>query len=83
VLFCLGDVLNPEFLPENFQDAPVKGARFIIPPMLAMGEIEREAIVQTLQRTSGNVKKSAQILQFPRPTFYRKLKKFGIKVDRH
>jgi DNA-binding NtrC family response regulator len=83
VLFCLGDVLNPEFLPENFQDAPVKSARFIIPPMLAMGEIEREAIVQTLQRTSGNVKKSAQILQFPRPTFYRKLKKFGIKVDRH
>jgi DNA-binding NtrC family response regulator len=82
VLFCLGDVLNPESLPENFQDAPVSGAKFIIPPMLAMGEIEREAIVQTLQRTSGNVKRSAQILQFPRPTFYRKLKKFGIKVDR-
>ena len=40
------------------------------------------AIVQTLERTSGNVKKSAQILHFPRPTFYRKLKKFGIKVER-
>ena len=47
-----------------------------------MEEIEREAIVQTLERTSGNVKKSAQILHFPRPTFYRKLKKFGIKVER-
>jgi transcriptional regulator of acetoin/glycerol metabolism len=47
-----------------------------------MEEIEREAIMQTLERTSGNVKKSAELLRFPRPTFYRKLKKFGIKVDR-
>jgi transcriptional regulator of acetoin/glycerol metabolism len=47
-----------------------------------MEEIEREAIMQTLERTSGNIRKSAQILHFPRPTFYRKLKKFGIKVER-
>jgi two-component system response regulator HydG len=82
VLFCPGDVLMPGCLPEDFQSAQANGARFIIPPMLAMDEIEREAIVQTLERTSGNVKKSAQILHFPRPTFYRKLKKFGIKVER-
>ena len=44
--------------------------------------LEREAILQTLARTSGNVKLSAQILHYPRPTFYRKLKKFGIKVER-
>jgi transcriptional regulator of acetoin/glycerol metabolism len=54
----------------------------VIPPLLPMEEIEREAIMQTLERTSGNVKKSAQILRFPRPTFYRKLKKLGIKVER-
>jgi transcriptional regulator of acetoin/glycerol metabolism len=47
-----------------------------------MAEIEREAIVQTLERTSGNIKESAQILRFARPTFYRKLKKFGIKIER-
>jgi len=82
VLFCPGDVLMPGCLPEDFQSAQTNGARFIIPPLLAMDEIEREAIVQTLERTSGNVKKSAQILHFPRPTFYRKLKKFGIKVER-
>jgi len=82
VLFCPGEVLMPGCLPEDFQSAQTNGARFIIPPLLAMDEIEREAIVQTLERTSGNVKKSAQILHFPRPTFYRKLKKFGIKVER-
>jgi transcriptional regulator of acetoin/glycerol metabolism len=48
-----------------------------------MEEIEREAILQTLERTSGNVRRSAQILRFPRPTFYRKLKKLGIKVERN
>ena len=83
VLFCPGDVLMPGCLPEDFQNAQAAGARFVIPPLLAMDEIEREAIVQTLERTSGNVKKSAQILHFPRPTFYRKLKKFGIKVERN
>jgi DNA-binding NtrC family response regulator len=82
VLFCQGDILRPSSLPEDFQNAQTQGARFVVPPLLAMDEIEREAIVQTLERTSGNVKKSAQILHFPRPTFYRKLKKFGIKVER-
>jgi transcriptional regulator of acetoin/glycerol metabolism len=47
-----------------------------------MKEIEREAIRQTLERTSGNIKESAHILRFARPTFYRKLKKFGIKIGR-
>jgi len=82
VLFCPGDVLTPGCLPEDFQSAQTRSGRFVIPPMLAMEDIEREAIMQTLERTSGNVKKSAQILHFPRPTFYRKLKKFGIKVER-
>ena len=58
------------------------GDRVFISHPLPMEEIEREVIMQTLERTSGNVKKSAEILCYPRPTFYRKLKKFGIKVER-
>ena len=81
VLFCPGTDLLAACLPEEFQTRAM-GSTFVIPPLLAMEEIEREAIVQTLERTSGNVKKSAQILRFPRPTFYRKLKKLGIKVAR-
>jgi two-component system response regulator HydG len=82
VLFCPGQIMTPSCLPEGFQSAPRQALKFVIPPFLPMEDIEREAIVQTLARTSGNVKKSAQILHFPRPTFYRKLKKFGIKVER-
>lgn len=82
VLFCPGEIVTPNCLPEDFHSLQAQTLRFVIPPLLPMEEIEREAIVQTLERTKGNVKKSAQILHFPRPTFYRKLKKFGIKVER-
>jgi DNA-binding NtrC family response regulator len=46
-----------------------------------MEQIEREAIAQTLARTGGNVKKTAEILSYHRPTLYRKLKKFGLRSD--
>jgi DNA-binding NtrC family response regulator len=82
VLFCPGNQLLPECLPEEFQRSRFSNSSFVIPPLLPMAEIEREAILQTLERTSGNVRRSAQILRFPRPTFYRKLKKLGIKVER-
>ena len=81
VLFCSGSELLPNCLPEEFQTR-LTSSSFVIPPLLPMEEIEREAIMQTLERTAGNIKKSAQILRFPRPTFYRKLKKLGIKVER-
>jgi len=82
VLFCSGYQLVPASLPEEFHRARVISSTFVIPPLVAMAEIEREAIMQTLERTSGNVKESAHILRFARPTFYRKLKKLGIKIDR-
>ena len=82
VLFCPGNQLLPESLPEEFQRSRFSSSSFVIPPLVPMEEIEREAILQTLERTSGNVRRSAQILRFPRPTFYRKLKKLGIKVER-
>ena len=82
VLFCRGDDLLPECLPDEFQSSRLSNSSFVIPPMIPMEEIERQAILQTLERTSGNVRRSAQILRFPRPTFYRKLKKLGIKVVR-
>jgi DNA-binding NtrC family response regulator len=81
VLFCQGPALLPDCLPENLQTSP-PGYRIVVPSYLSMEEIEREAIMQTLERTGGNVKRSAEILRYPRPTFYRKLKRFGIKIDR-
>jgi DNA-binding NtrC family response regulator len=44
-----------------------------------MEEIEREAIAQTLERTGGNVKRTAEILKYHRPRLYRKMKTFGLR----
>jgi two-component system NtrC family response regulator len=82
VLFCQGDELTVANLPDELQDFNLTPNRVFAPQSLSLEEIERDVIIQTLERTSGNVKKSAEILRVHRPTFYRKLRKFGIKVKR-
>jgi DNA-binding NtrC family response regulator len=82
VLFCPANEVLPECLPEELRCGESHTVSFVIPPHVPIEEIERQAILQTLARTSGNVRRSAEILHYPRPTFYRKLKKFGIKVER-
>jgi DNA-binding NtrC family response regulator len=80
VLFCQEDQLTVESLPEHLRSAGTGAnqAACLIPPHLTLEEIEREAIAQTLERTGGNVKKTAQILDMHRPTLYRKLKRFKL-----
>ena len=79
VLFAMEDELTPECLPEQLHGAPAGEFRCVIPPYMTMEEIEREAIAQTLERTSGNVKKTAEILNYHRPRLYRKMKSFGLR----
>jgi DNA-binding NtrC family response regulator len=79
VLFCQEDQLLLHHLPEYLQTSEINHLRCVIPPNLTLEEIEREAIEQTLARTQGNVKKTAQILDLHRPTLYRKLRKFRIR----
>lgn len=80
VLFCRDSQLTPESLPEQLHTAAAARFRCIIPPYMTMEDIEREAIAQTLERTNNNIQKTAQILNYHRPTLYRKLKKFGVRV---
>lgn len=81
VLFARENELRPEDLPEHLHASTAAHSRCLIPPYMTMEEIEREAIAQTLERTGGNVKKTAEILDYHRPTLYRKLKKFGLMAD--
>jgi sigma-54 dependent transcriptional regulator, acetoin dehydrogenase operon transcriptional activator AcoR len=69
----------PEDLPDHLQASPATNFRCVIPPYLTKDEIEREAIAQTLERTGGNIKKTAQILNYNRPALYRKLRRFGLQ----
>jgi len=42
--------------------------RFVVPPHRTLAEIEKMAILQTLQRTNWNKQEAAQILGLYRPT---------------
>ena len=79
VLFATEDKLTPDSLPEQLHTAQSGQFRCVIPPYMSMEEIEREAIAQTLERTGGNVKKTAELLNYHRPRLYRKLKAFGLR----
>ena len=81
VLFAREDQLMPEDMPEHLHASQGSHDGCVIPPYMTMEEIERAAIAQTLERTGGNVKKTAEILDYHRPTLYRKLKKFGFKSE--
>ena len=50
-----------------------------MPPHRTLAEIERMAILQTLQRTNWNKQEAAQILGLYRPTLYSKMKKHDIQ----
>lgn len=79
VLFATEDKLTPESLPEELHTSQPGEFRCVIPPYFTMEEIEREAIAQTLERTGGNVKRTAEILKYHRPRLYRKMKTFGLR----
>jgi DNA-binding NtrC family response regulator len=79
VLFATEDELTPDCLPEQLHGSPTGEFRCVIPPYMTIEEIEREAIAQTLERTGGNVKKTAEILNYHRPRLYRKMKSFGLR----
>ncbi|HEU4795614.1 MAG TPA: sigma-54 dependent transcriptional regulator [Pyrinomonadaceae bacterium] len=79
VLFATEDKLTPDSLPEQLHATNSGEFRCVIPPYLTMEEIEREAIAQTLERTGGNVKRTAEILNYHRPRLYRKMKSFGLR----
>ena len=81
VLFATEDKLTPESFPAQLHMPPSGQFRCVIPPYMTMEEIEREAIAQTLERTAGNVKRTAEILNYHRPRLYRKMKTFGLRGE--
>ncbi len=81
VLFCHGDQISPVDLPEN-----IGASRTSMPRLetfgMSLSEIVRQAIELTLERTGGNVKKTARILNLNRQTLYRKMKVYNLKLRR-
>jgi DNA-binding NtrC family response regulator len=74
--------IQPGDLPESVREDATPTQEFTIPPHRTLAEIEKMAIVQTLQRTNWNKQEAAQILGLYRPTLYSKMKKHDIKDQR-
>jgi DNA-binding NtrC family response regulator len=82
VLVAKSSEVQPQDLPDSIRgDASAEDA-FTVPPHHTLAEIERMAVVQTLQRTNWNKQEAAQILGLYRPTLYSKIKKHHIKDPR-
>src|SRR5689334_6268747 len=82
VLVCKTGEIAPNDLPESIREEGSPTQEFTIPPHRTLAEIEKMAIVQTLQRTNWNKQEAAQILGLYRPTLYSKMKKHEIKDQR-
>jgi transcriptional regulator with PAS, ATPase and Fis domain len=79
VLVAKGSEIAVIDLPEPLRTETTRPADFVVPPHRTLAEIERMAILQTLQRTNWNKQEAAQILGLYRPTLYSKMKKHDIQ----
>src|SRR6478672_11575796 len=79
VLVAKGNEITVNDLPESLRTESATTTEFVIPPHRTLAEIEKMAIVQTLQRTNWNKQEAAQILGLYRPTLYSKMKKHEIR----
>jgi DNA-binding NtrC family response regulator len=80
VIVAEGNDVTLDDLPATIRDAErlPNQSGFVIPPHHTLEEIEKLAILQTLERTRGNKRKAASILGVYRPTLYNKLKKYNL-----
>jgi DNA-binding NtrC family response regulator len=81
VLVAKGADIQVQDLPEPMRDEGPSAA-FSVPPHHTLAEIERMAILQTLQRTNWNKQEAAHILGLYRPTLYSKMRKHEIRDPR-
>jgi transcriptional regulator of acetoin/glycerol metabolism len=79
VLVAKGSEIAVADLPDSIRETSGTADDFTIPPHYTLAEIEKMAILQTLQRTNWNKQEAAQVLGLYRPTLYSKMKKHDIQ----
>ncbi len=81
IVTCRTRVLTPDDLSFLRTGVGIGTAQpeFAIPSNMSLDDLERQAIVSTLQRTHGNIKEAAGVLGIDRSTLYDRLKKYGIR----
>ncbi len=78
VLFARSEIIEVEDLPEELVAPP--SDRIEVDVGLPLDELERRAIMRTLQVTGGNRTKAAEMLGISRRTLIRRIKELGLNV---
>jgi two-component system nitrogen regulation response regulator NtrX len=83
VILSPADEIRPEDLPAEIRDASLAPAPSGDAPLReARDDFERRYILAALRRHRGNVTRTAEALQVERSNLYRKLRGYGIEVER-
>jgi transcriptional regulator with PAS, ATPase and Fis domain len=84
VIVAQGDEIKLEDLPEAVRAARATTTRELAlgPSVATLAEIDRAAILRTLEHTKGNKRAAAALLGVYRPTLYNKMRKYNIgRID--
>ena len=78
VILCMRSHIGVHDLPDSVRHPTHLSRHGAMPIGQSLEEIERIAIVQTLERTRGNKRAAAAMLGIHRPTLYNKLRRYGL-----
>jgi two-component system, NtrC family, response regulator HydG len=79
VILAVGSRIEAGDLPATLRQLPVRTSGEVsVPAGCSLEEVERLAIVQTLELTDWNKRQAAKILGIHRPTLYNKLRKYRL-----
>jgi len=76
VINCQGDILDINHLPERLMNSRQAGIAIPLRVGMSLKEIEREAIVRTMEYTGNNRTRASEILGISRRALYNKMLKF-------
>lgn len=84
VIFCDGETITLKELPEIFEQAPGGRSSFDseLPLKDAMGDFEKEYILNTLKRFDFDKEKTAKVLNISLSSLYRKMEELGISSQK-
>ena len=79
VILAVGTRIDAGDLPATLRQTPARPAGEVsVPAGCSLEEVERLAILQTLELTDWNKRQAAKILGIHRPTLYNKLRKYRL-----
>ena len=85
IIFCDGQRLGPEHLPEQYKTNLCKNDISLEYEKSSINEayqnLQRKMIMDALAKTNGNKTQAAKLLKIPRRTLYNKLNKIGFGND--